>query len=208
MATVQSVIDEARWDLTDYDAGVKWKDDELVVYMNRAIRSLNSELCRRKSDLVYEEETSTNTVASQNYVDISGLSYDSVVCVWIGSDQLEQTSIQDIYYKRKFRSGDAYPNYWSIEDDTIIFESTCDAIHTDLVIGYYTKASDVTASSNMPYSDIFNDSLRDAVVEMAIARKGDQSERTDKKWIGMLRTAANEEQLRRSFVPKPYYIDF
>jgi len=213
MATAQSVIDEARYDLLDYDSGIKWKDEELLLYLNRAVRIINSELCAKNSDLVHGREASIDTVASQAYMDITSMNsgdWDSIRSVWIGQDQLEQITVDRLWYKAKFYDSSAteQPQFWALESQYIRFPVKADDDHTDVVIHYNTKQADLALTDSMPYNDMYNDVIRDALVEQAIARKGDRSERLDKKWIMMCKQAVAAETVRRSFVPKPYHLDF
>ena len=96
MATAQSILDSARYDLGDYETGIMWDDTELLNYLNRMIGIMNSQLVALESELVEEEELDIDCVADQDYVDISGLNsglYQTILRVWIGKDLIQQTTL-------------------------------------------------------------------------------------------------------------------
>jgi hypothetical protein len=65
--------------------------------------------------------------------------WDSIRSVWIGQDRKDPVNVDTMYYKRKWYSADQEPQYWALEGRRLIFESTADAAHTDLVIHYNKK---------------------------------------------------------------------
>jgi hypothetical protein len=211
MATAQTVLNSMRWDLRDYGEGIQWDDEELLVYLNRMKDLLDSELASVNSEFVNGVETSIDTVASQNYVDISAMNsglWDSIKQVWIGSDRLEWLNIDEMYYKRKFISGDRYPYYWSLEGTNIIFETGADSAHTDLVIHYNKKTADLTLTDSMPYNDIFNEVIREATVRYARSKAAGQLDNIDNLYYGMFKQAVFAENMRRNYRPKSYYMDW
>jgi hypothetical protein len=141
MATLSSFLEAARYDLIDYETGLEYEDRELINYLNRMISLIDSTLLVNRSDLLHGEETNIDTVASQNYVDLTDMNntyWDSVREVWIGTNRLEPISVPFMYYKRKWYSADAEPQFFAVEGNHLLFETTADAAHTDLVI-YYNK---------------------------------------------------------------------
>jgi hypothetical protein len=140
MGTVANLIEEARYDLADYEEGLDFDDRLMFVYLNRMIRLMDSQLAALDSDLVHATETEIDTVSSQNYVDLTDMNngqWDSIKEFWIGNDRKQQISFPLMYYKRKFRSGDAEPEYWALEGRRLLFETTADSAHTDVVIHYH-----------------------------------------------------------------------
>lgn len=211
MATAQTVIDGMRWDLRDYGDGIQWDDEELLVYLNRMIKLLDTELASVNSEFVHGTETDIDTVASQNYVDISGMNsgnWDSIRSFWIGDDRLEFLTIDKMYYKRKFISGDRYPYYWSLEGTNIIFETGCDAAHTDVVIHYNKKTATLAVTDSMPYNDIFNEVIREATVRYARSKAAGQLDNIDNLYYGMFKQAVFAENMRRNYRPKSYHMDW
>lgn len=142
MGTVANLIEEARYDLADYEEGLDFDDRLLHIYLNRMIRIMDSQLAALDSDLVHATEIDIDTVADQNYVDLTYMNnqqWDSVKEVWIGTDRKQQIGVPLLYYKRKFRSGSAEPQYWALEGRRLLFECDADSAHTDVVIHYHKK---------------------------------------------------------------------
>lgn len=139
MGTVPNLIEEARYDLVDYEKGLEYDDKLLYVYLNRMISVMDSALSSLKSDYTNAVEENINTVADQNYVDLTNMNngyWDSLRYVWIGQVRKYPIQIDDIRYKRKYRDGTAEPHYWSTDGKRLMWEIDCDAIHTDLEIQY------------------------------------------------------------------------
>lgn len=211
MATLASIITSARYDLVDYETGVMYTDEELLVYLNRMFEIMDSMLAAIDSDLVFAEETSIDTVASQNYVDISGMNsglWSDVREVWIGQDQLRKLTVPRMYYERKFRSADAQPYYWALHNQQILFETGADAAHTDLIIDYNKKTGDLASSASMPYFDTFNEFFREQLVLHTKMKRLGQTPQPDLVWNGAFKRVAMAEVIRRNFVPKPYHINY
>lgn len=105
MTTVATFIDSARFDLRDYQTGLEFDDDELVEYINRMARALDSMLTSLSSSYVHS--TATLVVADPVIrIDARSLinsgNWDSIRSVWIGNDRLEKIPIDHMYYKNKF----------------------------------------------------------------------------------------------------------
>ncbi|MHA2067441.1 MAG: hypothetical protein ACXABY_24000, partial [Candidatus Thorarchaeota archaeon] len=140
--TVANLLENIRYDLQDYEEGLNYDDRLLYIYINRMIGLMDSSLSSMRSDLVHGTETEIDTVSSQNYVDLTNMNngqWDSIRDVWIGEDRKCKVSIDLMYYKRKWYSSDAEPQYWTLEGRRLIWETTADAAHTDLVIHYDKK---------------------------------------------------------------------
>jgi len=154
MATLSSFLEAARYDLIDYETGVEFEDRELVNYLNRMIKLIDSTLLISRSDLLHGTETDLDTVSSQDYVDLTNLNngyWDSIREVWIGSNKKEPISVPLMYYKRKFLTSDAEPNYFAVERNHLLLETGADSAHTDLVIHYNQKTRPLLES----WSDTF-----------------------------------------------------
>ena len=211
MATAQSVIDSARYDLVDFvdgiGTGIEFDDAELLNYLNRMVGLMDTQLSALQSDLVEAEETGIDTVASQAYVDISGLNsglWHRIRSVWIGSTRLEQVSLNYMRYTRQYRSNDARGTIWALSNQQILFPTGMDSAHTDLNIYYDKKSAVLTLSSSMPYFDIFNEFFREMMVTAAKAKKEGVLDRADSLFTEMFRSRAMQEEISRGFVPKPY----
>lgn len=303
MATVQSIIDSARYDLIDFSdgvgAGIEFDDVELLLYLNRMVGIMDSTLAMLNSDMVHETEEGIDTVDGQNYIDLvdmNGGYWDSIRSVWIGDNQLTKCGLDEIYYKRKFRSDDNEPRYYALEGTVMQFECGADDDHTDVMIHYNKKhrplvltqtvtftsvaATDITtlasdmgfmqvdgpvtvsnsggalptglsASTNywmsrisnttcylcasksaamegtdiditsagtgthtinhidvMPYNDMYNEFLREMLVMHAKAKKEGVIEQSEALYDAIFRGRMMQEEIRRGFIPKPYYTGF
>ena len=152
MATVQSVIDSARYDLTDFETGLDFDDVELLNYLNRMVGLLDTTLSSLQSDLVEAEDLSISLVSGQAYVDISGLNsgnWSRIRKVWIGSSQLDQVALNYMRYTRMYRSGNAVPNIWALSNDYILFPQGATA-PTELM----PNAVDRTFSAASAWADV------------------------------------------------------
>lgn len=142
MGTVDSLIESARYDLIDYEKGLEYDDRVLVLYINRLIDVMDSALSSLRSDYVHGIEEDIDTVEDQNYVDLTNMNngqWDSIRYVWIGESRKYGTTVDKIYYKRKFRDGSAEPSYWANVGKRLLWETDADAAHTDVVIHYNKK---------------------------------------------------------------------
>jgi len=211
MATAQSIIDSARYDLIDFvdgtGVGISFDDAELLNYLNRMVGLMDASLSALQSDLVEAEELAIDTVDTQAYVDISALNsglWTRIRSVWIGSSKLEQVSLNYMRYTRMFRDGDAVPTIWALSNDQILFPSGCNGSLTTLAIYYDKKSDALTLSSSMPYNDRFNEFLREMLVMNAKIKKMGFVSRPDSVTGDMFRARAMQEEIARGFIPKPY----
>jgi hypothetical protein len=213
MATLASLITAARYDLTDYDTGIVFSDEELLVYLNRMFEIMDATLSAMNSDLTKEIETGIDTVADQAYVDLSaalnsGL-WQSVTEVWLGQDQLVKRSVDVVWYYAKFRSTSERPWIWALHNRKIIFPAGADQIHTDLIIQYHKKTGDLASSASMPYNDIFNEFFREQLVlHSKMKRLGPQAIQGDQAWNSAFKRVAMAEVIRRGWCKKPYNMDW
>jgi hypothetical protein len=112
MATAQSVIDSARYDLLDFvdgsGLGIEFDDAELLNYLNRMIGLMDSALSSLCSDLVLAIDDSFTTTANLDYVDVSTLNSGNwlrIRRIWIdNNDLIEQCKLSYMYYTRRYRS--------------------------------------------------------------------------------------------------------
>lgn len=211
MATAQSIIDSARYDLVDFvdgiGVGIEFDDTELLNYLNRMIGLMDSQLSALQSDLVEAEELNIDTVQSQKYVDISSLNsglWNRIRSVWISSTRLEQVSLNYMRYTRQFRSNDARPTIWAMWHDQILFPQGCDQAYTDFSLYYDQKSAVLTLTDSMPYNDRFNEFFREMMVMTSKAKKEGIIDRADSTLNEMFRSRAMTEEIQRGFIPIPY----
>jgi hypothetical protein len=159
MATVQSVLDAARYDLVDFTdgvgVGIEFDDTELLHYLNRMVGIMDSTLASLNSDLVHGTEEDIDTVADQNYIDLVNMNggyWDSIRSIWIGDNRLEKITLDQLYYKRKFLTNAAEPRYYALEGTVVQFDVDADAAHTDVVIHYNRKHRPLVISQSFTFT--------------------------------------------------------
>lgn len=208
MATVASVITLGRYDLRDVNTTL-YTDVELLAYLNRALGQLDRALLSLKSDLLHNEDTSTNLAVATNSVTIPTGAI-SIRSVWFTDDkkQVLPKSVNYIYYKRiQIGSTTGQPDYYALEGTSIIFERTADATYSDLAIYYDKSSTALTAIGNMPFSDRFNDSMRQMMVLCAKHRQ-ELSPAIDAEMYNFFMDAAMGEVISRKYAPRRYKTDF
>jgi hypothetical protein len=207
MATVQSIVDSARYDLTDFETGLDFDDVELLNYLNRMVGLLDSILSSLHSDLVEAEELGIDTVSGQAYVDISGLNsglWSRIGKVWISSTRLDQVSLDYMRYTRMYRSGNARPTIWALSNDQILFPQGDSETRTNLSIYYDKKTADLALTDSMPYRDRYNEHIRETLVQCAKGKKNDNASRSDSLFNNLFEARVMQEEIARGFIPKPY----
>jgi hypothetical protein len=211
MATAQSIINSARYDLTDYvdgvGVGVEYDDIELLNHLNRMIGILDSQLSALQSDLVEAEELDIDTVADQNYIDISGLNsglWQRVRSIYIGSNKLDQTTVNYMRYTRRYRGGSSRPTIWALWNSQILFPQDCDQAYTNVFIYYDKKTAELALTDSMPYADRFNEFLREMMVQSAKMKKQGSSTKGDLVLESMFKQRAMREEIQRGFIPRPW----
>jgi hypothetical protein len=140
MGTVANLIEEARYDLVDYQEGLEFDDRLLFVYVNRMIQLMDSQLNALDSDLMHGNENLIAPVQYEDYVDLTYLNngyWDSIKEVWIGTDRKQEITYELMNYKRQWRENQtAEPEYWALFGKTIQWEADCNSAHDDLLIRY------------------------------------------------------------------------
>jgi hypothetical protein len=105
MGTVADFIDSARYDLRDYNTGLEFDDEELLVYINRMAKVLDSTLTALNSSFVHAQ--SWLALAAGAYkidarTNLNSGNWDSIRSVWLKDDQLQKIPVDELYYKREF----------------------------------------------------------------------------------------------------------
>jgi hypothetical protein len=162
MATIDSEIVKARYDIRDEDA-TQYSQDMMVDYFNRSIRALSDFLGSVRSDWVLEALTDTIS-ASDNYVALPA-DFASPILVKIDDNPLSQQKPVFILEQQETASAGT-PEYYGIHQLNMIFERAV-VSDTSVYIQYNTKPSAVAIGGSMPYNDEFNDVIRGAVVMLA-----------------------------------------
>lgn len=160
MATTDSIITEARYDLRDVNSTL-YTDAELYYYANRGLVQLDNVLSALNSDWVYNEDSST-LASGRNYLAVPTRCI-AVRSVWISSDELEKVSPEYIYGERKYITATGQPYYFAQVGSNLQFERTTDASYT--VKQYYDlRATPLVSGASMPYNDEFNSAIREMIV--------------------------------------------
>jgi hypothetical protein len=167
MGTVTSFLQSARYDLIDYGTGLEFDDRELIDFLNRMIRSMDSTLAALNSELVHGTETNIDTVADQDYVDLTHMNngnWDSIRSVWNDDDiRMEKIGLDFMMYKRKFITSSLKCNYWTPLGRQILFEGDMDAAYTGFIVHYNKKTRPLLQS----YSTTFTAATTDIVTMSA-----------------------------------------
>lgn len=202
MATVSTVLTQLRYDLSSISE-IIWVDAELVEYLNRAIRILNAELVAINSDLVLSSDSLALAEAARYVAEPTNCF--SLRSLWISDDEIEIVDVDELYEDRQYIGTDTgQPTKAAHSSAQILFDYTADAAYT--ITAYFNLlVSDVTTSSNMPYSDRFDDQLKTAVIMFAKHRAG-MLTNPDAEIAAMFRTLALRKQYSR--MGKPKHIGF
>ena len=166
MATVQSLINSARYDLVDYTdgvgVGVEFDDEELLNYLNRMVGIMDSTLASLHSDMVHGTEIDIDNVADQNYIDLVDMNngnWDSVRSIWIGSNKLTKIPLDKIYYKRKFLTSSNEPRYFALEGTVVQYECGAGSADTDVVIHYNRKHRPLVLDTSSVFTAVIGNQI-------------------------------------------------
>lgn len=203
MATIDTVISNARYDLRDTDSTL-YTDAELRVYANRALRQLDNVLSARNSDWVLNETTLTLSTGD-NYADCPG-SCIVVRDAWISSDHLVKKSPAGVYKERKYISSTGQPFYFAEKGTQLIVEREADDDYT--LTAYYDKrATTLVEGADMPYNDEFNAPIREMIITLA-HKRNEADVYTDTYIYNFFWDWVSGNVLRRSHVPRRTKLDF
>jgi hypothetical protein len=211
MATIDQLIDSARFDLRDYQTGLEWDDAELILFINRMIRQLDSQLASLNSDLVFST-ASLSLGGSANSLDISSSlnsgNWVHITRLWRGQERIQQESLHDLLYRRLQQgTGTGAPDFWALHGQVIEFDKTSDQAYT-LTCWYYKQTGTVTGATSTPYGGLVDDWLRELLVAHARAKKEGSVSKSDMQYGEMAKKKAMELHIGHTFVPKPYRLDF
>lgn len=204
MALASAIITSARYDLRDTDS-TQYTDAELLDYLNRSLTQLYAVLGSLHSDWVHASDSSKTLSASSNSVTVPS-DFATIRSLWIDDDELSKQDVDYIYYERKFITTAGQPDYYAIEGASIIFERTADQNYP-LIIYYNKKATDLVSSGSMPFSDEFNQPIRQAIVLMA-KNRNEYNVVGDSALYDFFMSACTAKAVMRRYAPKRYRIDF
>ena len=205
--TVQTVLDAAKYDLRDYGAK-EFDSKQMIHYLNRVIALLDRELIGLNSDQTLTENTVTLD-SGDDVVEVPTAYTVNIRQIWNSDEEmLTKQSAMWIYERRMHRDGDtAEPNYWTHIQNNIEFEVEADDDY-DFVVYHDDTSTILTATTDsMPYSNVYNEYLREAIVMMARSRKDKKFIQTDAAYSQIFREIVQQDMINRNFVPK-HVLDF
>lgn len=196
------LIASSRYDLRDGNI-TQWTDPELLDYLNRNVRVLQTALASVKSDWS-KKHVDVSLLSGNNYVDVP-TDFMTPRNLWDGTDEIYKESIDNVeYYQRESLTGS--PSYYAVKQDEIIFDKTATET-VDLRLEYNFKNEDLLLTSDLPYNDDFNDDLREGVIIIAKNR----NERLATPSLGLMKMYSQAAQARvisRNHTKKRYRLDF
>jgi hypothetical protein len=205
MATVSTFLEEVRYDLRDFGKQ-DFDDPQLLIYFNRAVTVLDTELMRLRSDYTATEGTVTLT-AGEYEMDMPAL------CSTVRSIFNEQTEKYEITWdhltKRRvlWNSAAGQPVYWSQRQRKVQWERIAD-IDYDFTVTYDAWTGTLTETDDMPYNDEFNNYLVQGTTLQANASKKDTMVPTDTQLHTLFRGQLARDVIVRNFRKRPYTMDF
>lgn len=202
MATVQTILDSAKYDLRDFGS-MDFDDAQLINYLNRAIALLDRELIALNSDQTLTESTVTLSSGNDSCT-VPTIYTVNIRQIWNSDEEpLYKQEPMWIYERRMHRDGDtAEPNYWAHIGNNIEFEVTADANYTFTVYHDDTSTILTAVGDTMPYNDKYNEFLRETIVMMARSRMDKKFIQTDAVYSSLFRDIVHQDMINRNFVPK------
>ncbi len=168
MATVQSVIDNAKYKLRSVNS-TPYTDDELLSYLNNdGIFNLDLILAANKSDLSLTKDTSLTLSSGNSSVALPSTFLD-IESLWIDTTELDKKDLSYIYEELQVSSTSNQPWAYALAGVNLMFNCSADQDYS-LTLFYYTKHADLALTDSMPYSDLFNNTLTQLIVLIAKTR--------------------------------------
>lgn len=205
MGTVATFLSDCRYDLRDF-SGQDFDDNQLISYLNRAIHNLDTELIRLKSDLTFNSGTVTLSAAANSASVPTGC--DSIRACFYSQDEIIYMPAQLLYTRRIYVTASGQPDYYCHVAESIQFDRTADDDYS-ITVQYDKRSTALTATTDsMPYSDRFNQYLREALLVIANKAKKDKYVDVDAQFQAIFKRAAMREVVTRQIHRKPYTKDF
>lgn len=172
MATlVSALITSIRYYIKDTGTvDPSWTDDEIVEYINQAQDILFQRLVSRKSDIGVQATTRT-LVAGTDYYAVPSNFWEHKNLIITGEDnpmrQVEHSYI--LNYNAKVSSTSKVPTCFSLYNDYFWVRPVPDSGYT-LNIYFYQQPTILTASSNMPFKELYNQAIKTFAVAKCFLR--------------------------------------
>ena len=208
MATVETVLNAAKYDLQDFGEQ-EFDTTQLIHYLNRVITLLDRALISMNSDQTLTESTVTLTTGN-NSVTVPTSYTVNIREIWDDTQtELSKVNHMKLYEMRMNRYGDsAEPRYWSHIQNNIEFEVNADDDYTFTVYHDIMSTPITSKTDNMPYNSIYDEYLRELLVMMARSKKDKKIAQTDAAYLQIFKNTLYNDMISRGFVPKNYQLDF
>lgn len=203
MATIDTIITEARYDLRDTNSTL-YTDTELYYYANRGLFQLDNVLSAMSSDYVLNEDDVTLTTG-----DDYASSPDNCMVIrsiWIGSDLLCKVAPQTLYRERKFISSTGQPFYFAEVGTQILVDREADDDYTLKVYSDQRTAA-LSSGDSMPYNDEFNGMIREMIITLA-HKRNEVNVYPDTQIYNFFMERLGGNVIRRNHVPRRSKLDF
>ena len=207
MTTVQTVINNSRYDLQDFGSQ-KWDDVQLLSYLNRIVSIIDDTLIALDSDFTKTSDTVTlltgsNTVALPTRC-------DSIVWVWDSTDLLLKEDLDKVMYRFQINNGTSTtgnPKYWAYNSSNLYFNISADDDYT-LTVYFHQKTDALALTDNMPFNGVFDEFIRESIVSMAFRTKDKAIPAVDQQFYGTFKRIAERYVITRNMRHRTHYIDF
>jgi hypothetical protein len=207
MATLQTVIDSARYDLRDV-GDMEYDDGQLVDYMNRMFVVMDNILIYHDSDILRTNATVTLSAAAKTAALPTRSDYTSKL--WYGQRPLEKRSLAEVEYRWHLNdqgSVTGQPNYWSYNAANYFFDITADQEYS-LTAYFHQKTPTKVITDDMPYNDLFNEYMRESLIVMAQKAREDKVVNVDQQFHRYFEDIAQRVVMSRKWNPRTYHIEF
>lgn len=207
MATVQTIIDNARYDLGDF-GGQKYDDVQMLHYMNRIVPIVDDILIALDSD--FTKTSAAVTLSSGANTATLPTRCDHILKIWYGSDLLLKESLDVLMYRYQINNASSttgLPSYWAHNATNIYFNIEADQDYA-LTAYYHVRTATLAVTDNMPFNDVFNEFFREAIVSMAQKAKDNQITPVDQQFYSTFKHIAERYVISRNKNLKKYWKDF
>lgn len=207
MATAQTIIQNARYDLGDF-GGQKYNDTMLLHYLNRMIPIFDSVLVALNSDFL--KTSASVSLASGSNVAALPTRCDKVSQVWLDTDLWLKEPLDLVMYRYQINNStgsSARPSYWAYNADNLFFNVDSDDDYT-LTVYFMQRTATLALTDDMPYNSLFDEFFREAIVTMAHKAVDNKVPGVDGQFYASFKAMAERHVISRNMKYKNFYIDF
>jgi len=207
MATVATIIQNARYDLGDF-GGQKYDDTMMLHYLNRIIPILDDVLISLDAD--YTKTSASVTLLSGNNTVALPTRCDNIIMIWYGTDLWLKETLDQLMYRYQINastSNTGTPQYWSYNSANIYFNTDADTDYA-LTVYFHQRTDTLASDDDMPYNDVFNEYIREAIVTMAQKAKDNKIAGPDQQFYATFKAIAERYVITRNTRFRNFHIDF